>query len=1408
MPLVVLSSSPAAAQIVPDSTLGAESSQLVINGITIDAAAADLIRAGARRGANLFHSFERFSVGSGQRVYFENPVGVERVFGRITGNLRSDILGTLGVAGGADLFLLNPNGILFGPSARLDVAGSFVASTADRFAFVGGGEFNAIAPQESLLSVNVPLGVQFNSQPQNQPRGNILNQASLVVGSGQTLTLLGDTVSTVVRLAAPGGSAQVLGNQVEIIDNAASNLFGPSGETNLLIAAADDIAVADMTDDALLFAAGTGEIVLMADANADGVGDVVMLDRQDALLTNGRNLTVSGVDLNLGTIDTTVQQDITGGDIINVDAGGPIPDATASGPGTTRFTFTVPNGTASINNLDVRFSAAHTFSGDLSADLTSPSGVSLPLFIGTGNPGENFQDTVFDDQAPIGIDVGAAPFDGRFRPQGEGGLAVFEGQPSEGTWTLTVTDEVPVDSGALLQAGSGAPWGTAQGTQLIVNAASDRISGSVALDAANQASVARVVTSGSGGDGRGGAVAIIAGGEITAERIDTSSLNALGGNVTLDAVGSIRIGSPGISSGSSGSGNGGQIQIRAGESVSLLGDVDASVLSRRGDSGSGGSIKVSSGSGNILIDGNLSSFSLSELDGTGGSGNGGAIDVSSGAGEIRIDGILNSSSTATSATISGDSGNGGDIDISSRSGEIRIGSNINSEANSRSISALDAVAGSSGRGGAIAISSSSGDILVLGSLSSNSGSLAFSGFTQPLESSAVSGFSGDGGAITISSDSGNIVIDNSLSSTSESTVSAESALVSRAASGDSGNGGNITVLSGDGDIVITNRGLRSSSFSSSSASTLADPQSFMPDSTSGTSGSAGNITISSGSGDISIDGSRLDATSFSTFDTFSELSSLQPESISAATGDSGRGGDITISSSSGDIFTDSDLRSFSFSNSAAAGRAGDIALAAPEGEILGSDVQLAVFSVAATGEIAQAGGTATITSDTVSGLEILTLSSNGRSGNVEVRGAGDALRVSDLQVITSGQVEIPAPFQSFNGASGSAEETLTLDFDDFGEAGRTFIENSGNITLSRVEIQADANGNRPAGGTTIVSSGRVTLTNSQISSNANRAGGAGITRIEAGQLVLDRSVIESSTESDSTGRGGNINILADETILRNRGRIAVDSEGRGQGGSIRLRGDRLVLTDNSSVSATTLDSDGGDIALTLNDLLLLAGNSTISTEAGTDEAGGDGGDITIDTRFITASDNSDIVANAFDGRGGNISITARGGVFGITPRDFLTSQSDITASAQNRANFGEIIIQSPEVDPSQSAVELPSAFVAPEVVRSCRDLAQSGSEFIISGRGGIPEGPADSATALLWQDALPIEARDEAITATQIRPAVTAHREQSSAENNGTDISAALVEAWGWLKNPQGQIVLVAENPQSPVMPSSHNCES
>jgi filamentous hemagglutinin family protein len=200
---------PAAAQIIPDSTLGSEGSRTVPD--TINNLPSDRITGGAIRGSSLFHSFREFNVNEGQGAYFENPQGISTIFTRVTGSNRSNILGTLGVLGNSNLFLINPKGIVFGPNAQLDVRGSFFAATADSVVFNNGLEFSATNPQTApLLTVNIPAGLRFRENPGaivnrstatgqlNLPPSSlplpITNRVGLAVAPGQTLALIGGDI--------------------------------------------------------------------------------------------------------------------------------------------------------------------------------------------------------------------------------------------------------------------------------------------------------------------------------------------------------------------------------------------------------------------------------------------------------------------------------------------------------------------------------------------------------------------------------------------------------------------------------------------------------------------------------------------------------------------------------------------------------------------------------------------------------------------------------------------------------------------------------------------------------------------------------------------------------------------------------------------------------------------------------------------------------------------------------------------------------------------------------------------------------------------------------------------------------------------------------------------------------------
>jgi len=226
--VVFLAFSNASAQIVPDTSLGKEASVI---GTTQPNTGIQVISGGAVRGSSLFQSFEQFNIGAGQKVYFGTPPEISNILTRVTGNSASVISGTLGVLGNANLFFLNPKGIIFTNNARLDLSGSFLATTANSFTFPDSSTFSATTPQPApLLTVNVPIGLNFSGSsgaiqvldtPQVQtklpfvgtfPTSVVIDgvPTGLRVSPGKTLGLVGGSVSFDSGIAAaPAGRIEV-----------------------------------------------------------------------------------------------------------------------------------------------------------------------------------------------------------------------------------------------------------------------------------------------------------------------------------------------------------------------------------------------------------------------------------------------------------------------------------------------------------------------------------------------------------------------------------------------------------------------------------------------------------------------------------------------------------------------------------------------------------------------------------------------------------------------------------------------------------------------------------------------------------------------------------------------------------------------------------------------------------------------------------------------------------------------------------------------------------------------------------------------------------------------------------------------------------------------------------------------
>ena len=438
--------------------------------------------------------------------------------------------------------------------------------------------------------------------------------------------------------------------------------------------------------------------------------------------------------------------------------------------------------------------------------------------------------------------------------------------------------------------------------------------------------------------------------------------------------------------------------------------------------------------------------------------------------------------------------------------------------------------------------------------------------------------------------------------------------------------------------------------------------------------------------------------------------------------------------------------------------------------------------------------------------------------------------------------------------SNSAQ--LATDSYGQGDAGSVFIRATGAVSLTSGTISSGTSIAfigiaRPLavgkGGDINIISQSLTLDDALLSTATSGQGNAGGIFVQTtdGSVSLSDSVISSSVRPGGVGNGGNIDIQTRSLFLKEASQLRADVIGErynllggiGQGGNISINATdavdisgmdadgfssalftsvgfgaigqagnidvkaRSIRLDNGGVLLTATSSNkGGNITLQAHDLLLLRHNSLISTTAGLAQADGDGGNININAGSVVAVpiEDSNITANAYTGKGGRVDIMAKG-IFGIQLRDRPTSESDITASSEFGVN-GVIDIQTPNIDPRQGLVVLPSQLVDTSVLIASGCGAgrrQQQSKFIVTGTGGLPLRPGDGYISPYPTGSV----RSLPSSSSSIAPAISIKGFDRERQPNGstpaanatTSEPAPIVEATGWVFNDKGEIVLTAQ---------------
>ncbi|BAY80075.1 filamentous hemagglutinin family outer membrane protein (plasmid) [Nostoc linckia NIES-25] len=394
-----------------------------------------------------------------------------------------------------------------------------------------------------------------------------------------------------------------------------------------------------------------------------------------------------------------------------------------------------------------------------------------------------------------------------------------------------------------------------------------------------------------------------------------------------------------------------------------------------------------------------------------------------------------------------------------------------------------------------------------------------------------------------------------------------------------------------------------------------------------------------------------------------------------------------------------------------------------------------------------------------------------------------------------------------NGASIGSTALVTGNSGDVQIDASEFIDVSGinNVTFLPTTVASSTVGSGNAGNLTIATARLTVRDGSLVTSSTGAIGNAGNVKILASDFIevsgaARDSMLSSSIGSNAlrldavtratyglpefpSGNAGGVILMTPQLRVMERADIGVRNEGTGNAGNFEVYTNSILLTNRGTISAATQSGNGGNLVLNAQELLLMRGNSKISVEA---KEAGDGGNITLKAPVVVGLENSDIIANAVEGRGGNIQITTQG-IYGLQFRDRLTLENDITASSQFGVS-GTVQVNTVGIDPNSGLVELPANVTDPsqQIATGCSN--NTGSSFVATGRGGVPQNPTqevrsdvyDRLRLRTWSDTRDISAfrKTQALQA-QIPPSPT-----------------VLVQASSWHRNAQGKVELVAA--QSP----------
>lgn len=1237
---------PAQAQLAPDTSLGADQSTVDPVDQTIGGFPSNVIGGGAVQGFNLFHSFQEFNVAAGRGVYFANPNGITNILTRVTGGNPSNILGRLGVLGPANLYLLNPAGIVFGSGASLDVQGSFVASTSSAIT-LGNGVFSANLAEPSTLVAVQPEATFLNAL------ANVTNQANLQAGAN--VTLIGNAIANTGTVQA-GQNLRLAANTVA---NTGSLLAGQNLTLNAITVSNQGTI---QVGQSLTASAGT-----VSNQGSIQAGQTIFLN--STIIANAGDIQ-SGQDLTLrGNSINSIGQLLAPNGILTVNA--------LAGNATVQQATAQTASLFAANNLNLTASQLTT-TGNLS--LLAQNTVQI-------------QDTVAN---PFNATVG-----GNLLIQGTQGVTINAlTNPTSSIQTagnITVNSSGAIAANGVFTSGGAA---TFSGNTVSLTGSQLNATGNVLLSATRNLQLAdSALVSTTGG------LAIVAGGNATLQRSQLQAVNDL----FLSATGILqirdRVDSPFIAS-TSGDllirGNAGvdiQAQINPDSLLQSAGNLSVTSLNGAVTTNiginTGGLFSVQS-PGNITL-GDFTGAAL-QLTSDGAIAVG-TIDTSSSTGNggtVSLNGRRGVSATAINTFSTGATGNGGAVTLTAAQGNINVG-------------AIDA-SSTNGNGGGVSATAGNGIVTgAIATFADGTGTGGAVSLNANLDITTTgdidtASFLGNGGTLRIVSDRGTIDTSASVLSTgvlSEDGGSGGTVFLSAnrgltvgsifTDGGRFGGGGAITLNSGGTVAIAPNQELNSSTFGSGNGGNIAiSGQSVTVGAGASVfayslaSGNAGNITIqAANNGSITLDpDSFLDTSAFGDTGTGSAgFINLTGGSlaITNATLDAGvlngdgTGGNVNLTATNGAIIlTNSDI----YTDTVGTGTAGNVTLAAPNSEIILTDSGIFAFTNGAG-----IAGTVTLTGRSLTSL----------NSTIDVAAFGTGATGSIAAQATGRYVYL------------SGGEFFTDTFpDNTGHAGGAVIRGT-NVTLNNFRLNADSTGAVLGANILVEASDRVSLENNSALRTTvaeNATGQGGTITVRGGNLVALSGDSEIDASTNGLGNGGNVAVTAPTISLSDRSTINAKTSASGQGGSIAIAtgSGSLSVTADSRISTAVEGGtgNGGEIAIRTGELELLTGGQLVSSTSGSGAAGnmsivagervvvsgggsnpsgilaqsqgeGRAGDLTIATPQLLVQDGAEVsVTTKAAGAGGRLTIN--------TQQLSVLSNAEVSASTEGSGAGGILTV--------------------------------------------------------------------------------------------------------------------------------------